>query len=45
MAEPSYVGQQEGVYRVAGTRVSLDSIVYASLEATPQKVSSSPSRC
>jgi uncharacterized protein (DUF433 family) len=24
-----YVVQQEGVYRVAGTRVSLDSVVYA----------------
>jgi uncharacterized protein (DUF433 family) len=32
MAEPSYVEQQEGIYRVAGTRVSLDSIVYAFLD-------------
>jgi uncharacterized protein (DUF433 family) len=32
MAEPSYVEQREGVYRVAGTRVSLDSIVYAFLD-------------
>ena len=26
---PEYVEQRDGVYRVAGTRVSLDSIVYA----------------
>jgi uncharacterized protein (DUF433 family) len=32
MAEQAYVGQREGVYWVAGTRVSLDSIVYAFLE-------------
>src|SRR5262245_56777596 len=32
MAEKSYVEQREGVYRVGGTRVSLDSIVYAFLE-------------
>jgi uncharacterized protein (DUF433 family) len=32
MAEPSYVEPREGVYRVAGTRVSLDSIVYAFLD-------------
>ena len=32
MGEPSYVAQREGVYRVAGTRVSLDSIVYAFLD-------------
>jgi uncharacterized protein (DUF433 family) len=32
MAEPSYVEQREGVYQVAGTRVSLDSIVYAFLD-------------
>jgi len=32
MAESSYVEQHEGTYRVAGTRVSLDSIVYAFLE-------------
>jgi uncharacterized protein (DUF433 family) len=32
MGEPSYVAQQEGVYRVAGTRVSLDSIIYAFLD-------------
>jgi len=32
MAEKSYIEQREGVYRVAGTRVSLDSIVYAFLE-------------
>lgn len=28
----SYVDQRNGVYRVAGTRVSLDSIVYAFLD-------------
>jgi uncharacterized protein (DUF433 family) len=32
MTEKSYIEQREGVYRVAGTRVSLDSIVYAFLE-------------
>jgi hypothetical protein len=32
MGEPSYVESREGVYRVAGTRVSLDSIVYAFLD-------------
>jgi uncharacterized protein (DUF433 family) len=32
MAEPSYVESREGIYRVAGTRVSLDSIVYALLD-------------
>jgi uncharacterized protein (DUF433 family) len=32
MAEQSYVEQREGMYYVAGTRVSLDSIVYAFLE-------------
>jgi uncharacterized protein (DUF433 family) len=32
MAEQSYVEHREGVYRVAGTRVSLDSIVYAFLD-------------
>ena len=32
MAEKSYIEQREGVYRVAGTRVALDSIVYAFLE-------------
>jgi uncharacterized protein (DUF433 family) len=32
MAEKSYIEQCEGVYRVAGTRVSLDSIVYAFLD-------------
>jgi uncharacterized protein (DUF433 family) len=32
MGELSYVEQREGVYRVAGTRVSLDSIVYAFLD-------------
>jgi hypothetical protein len=32
MAEPSYVEPREGVYRVADTRVSLDSIVYAFLD-------------
>ena len=31
MAELSYVEQREGVYRVAGTRMALDSIVYAFL--------------
>ena len=28
----SYVEQQEGAYRIAGTRVSLDSVVYAFLD-------------
>ena len=32
MAEQTYVEQREDVYWVAGTRVSLDSIVYAFLE-------------
>jgi uncharacterized protein (DUF433 family) len=32
MPEKSYVKQREGVYRVADSRVSLDSIVYAFLE-------------
>jgi uncharacterized protein (DUF433 family) len=32
MTEKSYIEQREGVYRVGGTRVSLDSIVYAFLE-------------
>jgi uncharacterized protein (DUF433 family) len=32
MTVQSYVEHQEGVYRVAGTRVSLDSIVYAFLD-------------
>jgi len=32
MAEQSYIEQREGMYCVAGTRVSLDSIVYAFLE-------------
>jgi uncharacterized protein (DUF433 family) len=32
MAEQSYIEQREGIYRVAGTCVSLDSIVYAFLE-------------
>src|SRR2546421_12415123 len=32
MAEQSYIEQREGMYCLAGTRVSLDSIVYAFLE-------------
>ena len=32
MTEKSYIEQRESVYRVRGTRVSLDSIVYAFLE-------------
>ena len=32
MAEQTYVEQREGVYWVAGTRVSLDSIVYVFLD-------------
>jgi len=32
MAEKSYIEQCDGIYRVRGTRVSLDSIVYAFLE-------------
>jgi uncharacterized protein (DUF433 family) len=32
MGEPSYVESREGIYRVTGTRVSLDSIVYAFLD-------------
>ena len=44
MAEKSYIEQCEGVYRVRGTRVSLDSLVYAFLgKVTPRKASSSPS--
>ncbi len=37
MKSEEYVSQQEGAYRVAGTRVSLDSIVYAFQEGqTPE---------
>jgi uncharacterized protein (DUF433 family) len=32
LTEKSYIEQREGVYRVRGTRVSLDSIVYAFLD-------------
>lgn len=47
----AYIEQRDGVYVVSGTRVSLDSIVYAflsgqSAEATPIRCStkSSPTR-
>ena len=34
-----YVEQQEGVYRIAGTRVSLDSVVYACRRgASPESI-------
>jgi uncharacterized protein (DUF433 family) len=32
MSDPAYVEQREGTYYVAGTRVSLDSIVYSFLD-------------
>jgi uncharacterized protein (DUF433 family) len=32
MSEETYVEQRDGVYRVAGTRVTLDSLVYPFLE-------------
>jgi hypothetical protein len=39
MKSEEYVSQQEGAYRVGGTRVSLDSIVYAFLEGqTPETI-------
>ena len=39
MKSEDYVSQQEGAYRVGGTRVSLDSIVYAFLEGqTPETI-------
>ena len=37
-----YVEQREGVYRISGTRVSLDSVVYAFLRgATPESIAQS----
>lgn len=37
-----YVTQRDGVYRVAGTRVSLDSLVYAFLRgASPESIAQS----
>ena len=37
-----YVEQREGAYRIAGTRVSLDSIVYAFLRgASPESIAQS----
>jgi uncharacterized protein (DUF433 family) len=39
MKNEEYVSRQEGAYRVGGTRVSLDSIVYAFLEGqTPETI-------
>ena len=39
MKNDEYVTQHEGAYRVGGTRVSLDSIVYAFLEGqTPETI-------
>jgi uncharacterized protein (DUF433 family) len=39
MKNKEYVSQQESAYRVAGTRVSLDSIVYAFLRGqTPESI-------
>lgn len=35
---PCYVEVRDGVYRVAGTRVSLDSIVYAWRRGTPAEM-------
>lgn len=35
MSTPDYVEKQEGVYRIRGTRVSLDSVVYAFLNGEP----------
>src|SRR5262249_23006562 len=42
MKTEEYVSKREGVYRVAGTRVSLDSIVYAFLNGqTPESIAQS----
>jgi uncharacterized protein (DUF433 family) len=42
MKNKEYVSQQEGAYRVAGTRVSLDSIVYAFQRGqTPESIAQS----
>ena len=42
MKTDEYVSQREGVFRVAGTRVSLDSIVYAFLNGqTPESIAQS----
>lgn len=39
MKGEEYVSQQESAYRVCGTRISLDSIVYAFLEGqTPETI-------
>ena len=35
MSTSDYVEKQEGAYRVRGTRVSLDSVVYAFLKGEP----------
>lgn len=35
MSEPVYVERHDGVYRIRGTRVSLDSVVYAFLNGEP----------
>lgn len=41
MTELSYVEQQDGAYRVRGTRVSLDSVVYRFLEGlSPESIQS-----
>ncbi len=42
MAGPQYVEQQDGAYRVAGTRVSLDSLVHPFLAGrTPESIAQS----
>lgn len=35
MSEARYVEKREGAYRIHGTRVSLDSVVYAFLNGEP----------
>lgn len=35
MSEADYVERQDGAYRIRGTRVSLDSVVYAFLNGEP----------
>jgi uncharacterized protein (DUF433 family) len=42
MSESPYVEQRDGVYRVAGTRVLLDSLVYPFLEGRrPEEIAQS----
>jgi uncharacterized protein (DUF433 family) len=39
MKNEEYISQEEGAFRVGGTRVSLDSVVYAFLEGqTPETI-------